>query len=762
VGKPCPMSTNYIAMKTREKCVYQYHVTFNPEVESRNGRFKLMKQLGSTLGPVKAFDGMILYLPIKLPDPVTVANAKREHDGVPIEVRIQLTSIPSWEEVPKVFNVIFGRVMNALKLVEIGRNQYDDQSAIKIQQHKLEVWPGYVTHITEQEGGVMLMCDASHRVLRMETCFDIMSQQFKMTKGGPNFKANVQKQIVGQIVLTRYNNNTYRIDDIDFDQNPKSTFPVRSGGTMSYAAYYKDHYNIDIKDMEQPLLLHRPKPRKRGPNDPPPSEEELNKVIMLVPELAFLTGMSDAMRADFKVMKDVAVHTRITPDQRRDVLRKFIQRVKNCGEAKTELDGWGLALEDDIMSLPGRTLPIENIIFGRGYKGTAGPTAEWSRDATNKTVLKAQNISDWIVLFTKRDAQKGADFVDQMKKICPSIGIQIKDPRVCPLNDDRTETYIKEIKANLRPGETQLVVTIMPTQRDDRYNAVKKLCYVEQPVASQVINAKTLDPKKLRSVVQKVALQINCKLGGELWSVDVPLKKFMVVGIDSYHEKNKRGSSVAGFVATFNATLTRYYSQTCSGSHAGQEIVDKLSMCFIGALKKYHEMNHELPDKILVYRDGVGDGQMETVKTYEVQQFFNAFKTFQADYKPKLAVVIVQKRINTKLFMQSKGSLENPPPGSVMDHTVTKRDYYDFLLISQHVRQGTVTPTHYVCVHDDMELPANHMQRLAYKMTHMYYNWPGTVRVPAPCQYAHKLAYMTGQNLCRTPHEALSDKLFYL
>jgi hypothetical protein len=23
----------------------------------------------------------------------------------------------------------------------------------------------------------------------------------------------------------------------------------------------------------------------------------------------------------------------------------------------------------------------------------------------------------------------------------------------------------------------------------------------------------------------------------------------------------------------------------------------------------------------------------------------------------------------------------------------------------------------------------------------MYYNWPGTVRVPAPCQYAHKLAY---------------------
>ena len=28
----------------------------------------------------------------------------------------------------------------------------------------------------------------------------------------------------------------------------------------------------------------------------------------------------------------------------------------------------------------------------------------------------------------------------------------------------------------------------------------------------------------------------------------------------------------------------------------------------------------------------------------------------------------------------------------------------------------------------------------SYKLTHMYFNWPGTVRVPAPCQYAHKVS----------------------
>ena len=59
---------------------------------------------------------------------------------------------------------------------------------------------------------------------------------------------------------------------------------------------------------------------------------------------------------------------------------------------------------------------------------------------------------------------------------------------------------------------------------------------------------------------------------------------------------------------------------------------------------------------------------------------------------------------------------------------------YDFFLVSQHVRQGTVTPTHYVVISDNSGLKPDHMQRLTYKMTHMYYNWPGTIRVPAPCQ----------------------------
>lgn len=52
--------------------------------------------------------------------------------------------------------------------------------------------------------------------------------------------------------------------------------------------------------------------------------------------------------------------------------------------------------------------------------------------------------------------------------------------------------------------------------------------------------------------------------------------------------------------------------------------------------------------------------------------------------------------------------------------------------------------------------------RLTFKMCHLYWNWPGTIRVPAPCKYAHKLAFLSGQYLHSEPAIQLSDKLFFL
>ncbi len=40
------------------------------------------------------------------------------------------------------------------------------------------------------------------------------------------------------------------------------------------------------------------------------------------------------------------------------------------------------------------------------------------------------------------------------------------------------------------------------------------------------------------------------------------------------------------------------------------ELADNLKVCTASALKKYQEVNETLPERIIVYRDGVGDGQV--------------------------------------------------------------------------------------------------------------------------------------------------------
>ena len=63
--------------------------------------------------------------------------------------------------------------------------------------------------------------------------------------------------------------------------------------------------------------------------------------------------------------------------------------------------------------------------------------------------------------------------------------LQVNDPIVLELPNDRTDTYIRAIREQVKPS-LQIVVVIFPSQRDDRYSFIKKLCCVENPVPSQV------------------------------------------------------------------------------------------------------------------------------------------------------------------------------------------------------------------------------------------------------------------------------------
>jgi aubergine-like protein len=51
-------------------------------------------------------------------------------------------------------------------------------------------------------------------------------------------------------------------------------------------------------------------------------------VIMLIPELCNMTGLTDKMKADFRLMKAVATHTKLAPEPRRLKVLEFVNQLK--------------------------------------------------------------------------------------------------------------------------------------------------------------------------------------------------------------------------------------------------------------------------------------------------------------------------------------------------------------------------------------------------------------------------------------------------
>ncbi|XP_070852262.1 protein argonaute-3 isoform X2 [Drosophila suzukii] len=714
-GSSVNISCNYLELTTDEsKGVFHYEVRYSPPVDSVHLRMNYLNDHRDKLGETKTFDGITLYLPILLPNQMTVLVSKVEDTEV--QIRILFKKKEDLKNCIHLYNILFDRVMKTLNYVKFDRKQFDPTRPKIIPLAKLEVWPGYVTAVDEYKGGLMLCCDVSHRILCQKTVLEMLVDLYQQNVD--HYQECARKTLIGNIVLTRYNNRTYKINEICFDQSPKSEFQTKIGST-SYMEYYKKYHNINIKDINQPLLLSIKKSRAT-PHD------QGSIQFCLVPELCYLTGLRDEVRSDNKLMREIATFTRVSPNQRQLALNKFHENVSKSPEAQKILNSWGLSLTINYNNLKGRQMEAEQIYFSK-MAVSAGKNAEFSKYAVSNEMLEVIHLNKWIIIHLRNDTRAATNLLDNMKQCCKPLGMNVSKPTMISLDHDRIDAYIQALRRNLTM-DAQIVVCICHNSRDDRYSAIKKICCSELPIPSQVIIAKNLlNESKNRSVVQKIVLQMNCKIGGSLWTVKIPFKNVMVCGIDSYHDPYNQGSSVAAFVASLNSSYTRWYSKAVVQAKS-EEIVNGLTASFETALKLYQKRNGNLPENVIIYRDGIGDGQLSTCYKYEIPQF-----EMVCGDRIKISFIVVQKRINTRIFMGSKNRFENPLPGTIVDKHITRLRMYDFFLVSQLVRQGTVTPTHFVVLRDDADYGPDIIQKLSYKLCFLYYNWAGTVRIPACC-----------------------------
>lgn len=290
----------------RRVSINVYRLDFTPTTEIFGLRRFLVSQHRETFGGFYVYDGsnqLYLMTPLQS-DPTTLQSTSRDEQNFTLTLKnpreIQYTEAMFLQ----VYNLVVRNAMRELNLQLVGRNLYDANAAvsiirttsviercfsshsimcyfqIRVQQHRLEIWPGYINSVRQHEQDLLLCCEISHKVMRNENVHEIIRSCLR--EGGDDYRVRAAKKIVGSTILTRYNNKTYRISDIDWSQNPLSTFPTKDG-ERTFAEYYRTRYNIDVRDNEQPLLVSKAKARDiRGGQ---------SEFILLVPELCDATGL---------------------------------------------------------------------------------------------------------------------------------------------------------------------------------------------------------------------------------------------------------------------------------------------------------------------------------------------------------------------------------------------------------------------------------------------------------------------------------------
>lgn len=103
-------------------------------------------------------------------------------------------------------------------------------------------------------------------------------------------------------------------------------------------------------------------------------------------------------------------------------------------------------------------------------------------------------------------------------------------------------------------------------------------------------------------------------------------------------------------------------------------------------LKTFRTKNKTLPTRVIVYRDGVSEGQFQIVVGEElplIKEAFQSFSTPQGQYNPKLTIIICGKRHHTRFYPTEASAADrdgNPRPGTVVDRGVTAVYDFDFFL----------------------------------------------------------------------------------
>ncbi|CAF4794498.1 protein argonaute-2 isoform X2 [Pieris napi] len=551
----------------------------------------------------------------------------------------------------------------------------------------------------------------------------------------------------------------YRVCNVTRRPAQMQSFPLQleNGQTVecTVAKYFLDKYKMKLRYPHLPCL----QVGQEHKHTYLPLE-----VCNIVPGQRCIKKLTDMQTSTM-----IKATARSAPDREREI-NNLVRRANFNTDLYVK--EFGLTISNNMMEVRGRVLPSPKLQYGGRVSSLGGQQALPNQgvwDMRGKQFFMGVEIRVWAIACfapqrtVREDALK--NFTQQLQRISNDAGMPIiGQPCFCKYatGPDQVEPMFKYLKSTF--VQLQLVVVVLPG-KTPVYAEVKRVGDTVLGMATQCVQAKNVN-KTSPQTLSNLCLKINVKLGG-INSILVPSirpkvfnEPVIFLGVDVTHPPagDNKKPSIAAVVGSMDAHPSRYAATVRVQQHR-QEIVHELSSMVQELLLMFYKSTGGFkPHRIIMYRDGISEGQFIHVLQHELTAVREACIKLEAEYKPGITFIVVQKRHHTRLFCADKreqsGKSGNIPAGTTVDLGITHPTEFDFYLCSHQGIQGTSRPSHYHVLWDDNHFGSDELQCLTYQLCHTYVRCTRSVSIPAPAYYAHLVAFRARYHLVEKEHDS--------
>jgi aubergine-like protein len=761
-GSQVSLLSNYVGVSLPQSVkIFMSSLVFEPKLPNPKLEMKLLGEHATRLkeiGGAYVFMGRtgVIYSrkPLAEKEPLVLESRTSFGETYKIVIKSvrEISSDSLTQDCLQFFNVLIKKSFSMMDLQQIGRNLFFMDKAVKFNE-EIDVVPGLLSAIYLTQTGVLMNIDTLKKVVSRISILSVYQKIESECRGNKEeVKFRFKKEVQSTIALCNYggraNKRTFRVTGVDFDKNPSSTFD-RDGKQVSFLEYYLQQYNVRIKDLTQPLLESKPRDKNR------PME-------YYIPELCLLTGLTNRLKTDSRLARDLKKEFIVDSSNKMHDINDIIQLSSASDKFQSSLEEFGVKVDNRLVEVRGRVLAPQDVIYGSGVELSTSRGMMWNfKDG--RTLFKPPRFEDFLVIYPPDKGRDDEVFVDQVMKCFKNLGVSISNQQMITATArgyDKKD-YIEAIRKSVSKNTSFVLILKESAEGKDLYDELKKYLTHQLPIPSQVVRKATYEGDKgLYSKAEKVAIQIGTKVSCIPWTLkDMAMPdNCMVCGMDVFKEpestSGKDKENVFGFTASLDPKVTKFYSRSIEHK-AGNNLADELKGVFADAMKAYQSENARFPDHVLFYRDGVAESKMQRTMP-EVEAVKEVMKKM-TNGSAKLCFLNVLKRIHTRMFMRD--GYGNPKPGTILDNHLTNG--FEWFMVAQSVNQGTAVPTRYQCLLNEQNMSMEFLEKFSYQLSHVYYNWNSTIRVPSPCMYAKKLAFLCGSSISSDSKE-LATHLYYL